>query len=38
MHSGCNHTVNGILWEMLELITQEWIGGMSSNLAEGLNM
>jgi len=28
--------VNGILWEMSELITQEWIAVGSSNLVEGL--
>jgi len=28
--------VNGILWEMSELVTQEWIAIGSSNLVEGL--
>jgi len=31
-------TVHGILWEMLELITQERIAVGPSNLVEGLNM
>jgi len=38
MHSGCKRTVNGILWEMSELITQEWIAVGSSNLVEGLTI
>jgi len=25
MRSGCKSIVNGILWEMSELITQEWV-------------
>ena len=36
MHSGCKRIVNGILWEMSELITQERIAIGSSNLVEGL--
>jgi len=36
MRSGCRHIVSGILWEMSELITQEWIAIGSSNLVEGL--
>jgi len=36
MHSGCKRIVNGILWEMSELITQERIGLLSSNLVEEL--
>jgi len=38
MHSGCECIVNGILWEMSELITQEQIAVESSNLVEGLTM
>ena len=34
--SGCKRIVNGILWEMSELITQERIAAGSSNLVEGL--
>ena len=34
--SGCKRIVNGIIWEMSELITQEWIAVGSSNLVEGL--
>jgi len=37
MRSGCRRIVNGILWEMSELITQERIAVRSSNLVEGLN-
>ena len=33
--SGCKRIVNGILWEMSELITQEQIAVGSSNLVEG---
>jgi len=33
--SGCKHNVNGILLEMSELTTQEWIAVGSSNLVEG---
>ena len=36
MRSGCKRIVNGILWEMSELITQERIALGSSNLVEGL--
>jgi len=36
MRSGCKRIVNGILWELLELITQERIAVGSSNLVEGL--
>jgi len=36
MCSGCKCTVNRILWEMSELITQEWIAIGSLNLVEGL--
>ena len=36
MHSGCKRIINGILWEMSELITQERIAVGSSNLVEGL--
>jgi len=35
MHSDCKRIVNGILWEMSELITQEQ---PSNYLVEGLNM
>jgi len=35
MRSGWKHIVNGILWEMSELITQERIAVGSSNLLEG---
>ena len=38
MRSGCKRTVNGILWEMSELITQERIAVGSLNLEEGLTM
>jgi len=38
MRSGCKCIVNGILWEMSELITQEWKAIGSSNLVEGLTM
>ena len=34
--SDLSSPVNGILWEMSELITQEWIAVGSSNLVEGL--
>jgi len=37
MRSCCKRIVNGILWEMSELITQERITVGSSNLVEGLN-
>jgi len=30
--------VNGIMWEMSELITQEWTAVVSSDLVEGLTM
>ena len=30
------YPVNGILWEMSELITQEWIAVGSSSMVEGL--
>ena len=33
---GSKRTVNGMLWEMSELITQERIAVGPSNLAEGL--
>jgi len=33
---GCKRIANGILWEMSELITQEWIDAGSSNFMEGL--
>jgi len=36
MRSGCKHIVNGILWEMSELTTQERIAVGSSNLVEWL--
>jgi len=36
MRSGCRRIVNGILWEMSELITQERIAVGSSNLVEEL--
>jgi len=36
MRSGYRRIVNGILWEMPELITQERIAVGSSNLVEGL--
>jgi len=36
MRSGHKRIVNGILWEMSELITQERIAVGSSNLVEGL--
>jgi len=36
MRSGCKRIVNGILWDMSELITQERIAVGSSNLVEGL--
>jgi len=36
MHSGCKRIVNGILWEMSELITQERIAIGSSNMVEDL--
>ena len=36
MRSGCKRIVNGILWGMSELITQERIAVGSSNLVEGL--
>jgi len=36
MRSGCKRTVNGILWDMSELITQERIAVGSSNWVEGL--
>jgi len=36
MRNGCKRIVNGILWEMSELITQERIAVGSSNLVEGL--
>ena len=37
MRTGCKRNVNGILWEMSELITQERIAVGSSNLVKGLN-
>jgi len=37
MRSGCKRIVNGIPWEMSELITQERIAVESSNFVEGLN-
>jgi len=37
MRSGCKRIVNGILWEMSELITQEGIAIGSSNLVERLS-
>jgi len=36
MRSGCKCIVNGILWEMSELITQERIAVGFANLVEGL--
>ena len=36
MRSGCKCIVNGIVWEMSELISQERIAVGSSNLVEGL--
>ena len=36
MRSGCKCIVDALLWEMSELITQEWIAVGSSNLVEGL--
>jgi len=36
MRSSCRHIVNGILWEMSELITRERIAVGSSNLVERL--
>jgi len=36
IRSGCKRIVNGMLWEMSELITQERIAVGSSNLVEGL--
>ena len=36
MRSGCKRIVNGILWELSELITQERIAVGFSNLVEGL--
>jgi len=36
MRSGCRRIVNGILWEMSELITQERIAVGSWNLVDGL--
>ena len=36
VRSGCKRIVNGILWEMSELTTHEWITVGSSNLKEGL--
>jgi len=36
MRSGCKCIVNGILWVMSGLITQEQIAVGSSNLVEGL--
>jgi len=38
MCSACKRTVNGIWWEMSELITQERIAVGSSNLVEVLTM
>ena len=35
MRSGCRRIVNGILWDMSELITQERIALVSSNLVDG---
>ena len=37
MRSGCKRIVDGILWEMSELITQEWIAVGSSNLGNNLS-
>jgi len=37
IRSGCRRIVNGILWELSELITQERIAAASSNLMEGLD-
>jgi len=34
--SGCNRIVNDILWEISEVITQEWIVVGSLKLVEGL--
>jgi len=36
MRSGCKRIVNGIIWEISELRTQERIGVRSSKLVEGL--
>jgi len=36
MRSGCKRIVNGILWEMSELITQERISVGSSHLVQGV--
>jgi len=36
MRSVCKRIVNDILWEMSELVTQEWIAVGSSSLVEGL--
>jgi len=36
MRSGCKRIVNGILWEMSELITQERIVVGSADLVDGL--
>jgi len=36
MRSGCKRIVNGILWKMPELITQQQIAVGSWNLVEGL--
>jgi len=36
MRGGCKRTVNGILWEMSELVTQERVAVGSSNLVTGL--
>jgi len=37
MRSSCKRIVNGILWELSELITQERIALGSSNLVEGVD-
>jgi len=37
LRSDSKHIMNGILREMSELITQQWIAVGSSNLVEGLN-
>ena len=36
MRSGCRRIVNGMLWEMSELVTQERIAVGSSSMVEGL--
>ena len=38
MRSGCRRIINGILWDMSELITGEWIAAGSSNLDKSRNI